>query len=303
MNEIKVDYLTKKYGKKVVLKDLNLTLTYPSITGLIGRNGSGKTTLLNLLVGYKNPTCGKIKVFGENPFDSLFVSANTIFVDDRMQIPNTLNLNDILIEMGRFYPNWDSQLATNLLNYFDLPPNSLHQNLSKGKKSVFNMIVGLSAYAFFTVFDEPMTGMDEAVRKDMYRALLKNYLEKPRIMIISSHHLQEVEYLLENLILLDEGNLMFEGDIEAFRSYAIGLTGKTAVLEPWAQTKTILHKEQVGIDDTYVVIKNDVSQVELDLYSEKQSRVETSDLLIYLTNKHRGVIDDVFKTDRIESSK
>ena len=303
MNEIKVDHVTKKYGRKVVLNDLNITLNYPSITGLIGRNGSGKTTLLNMLIGYKKPSSGVIKVFGENPFDSLFVSTNTLFVDDRMQIPNTLNLNEILIEMGRFYPNWDEQLASKLFNYFDLPPNSLHQNLSKGKKSIFNMIVGLSAYAYFTVFDEPMTGMDEAVRKDMYRALLKNYLEKPRIMIISSHHLKEVEYLLENLILLDEGSIVFDGDIEAFRNYAVGLTGKVGKLEKWAETKDLLYHERVAIDDAYVVIKNNVSQAELDLYSQKQSPVETRDLLIYLTNKRRGVIDDVFKTDEIESSK
>lgn len=297
MNDIKIKNLKKKYGRKTVLEDVSFTLKNPSITGLIGRNGTGKTTLLNLLNGFIRPTSGEMDVFGEEPFDSLLVSGNSIFIDDRMQIPNTLTLKEVLAEMKRFYPNWDETLANNLFNYFGFSGESYHSKLSKGKKSTFNMIVGLSAYTLLTIFDEPMTGMDESVRKDMYRAILKNYLEKPRIMIISSHHLDEIESLLENIILLDEGKLLFDGELDAFKAYAIGLTGKSAVLGQWAQSKDLLYRERVGMDDVYVVIKNNVSQEELEVYSREQSLVSASDLLVYLTNKQTGVIDDAFRTN------
>lgn len=117
MNKIKLAGLKQMRGGKTVLKRLNLSLDAPAIVGLVGPNGAGKTTLLQLLTGQLRASEGELHVFGEVPFDNLFVSANSIFIHDRMQIPDTLSLGEVLAEMAHFYPNWDGQLANNLMAY------------------------------------------------------------------------------------------------------------------------------------------------------------------------------------------
>src|SRR5699024_6736550 len=103
---------------------------------------------------------GDVKVFSEKPFNNLFVSSNTILIDEHMSFPDTLTLREILKFAGRFYENWDMSFAKRLFNYFNFDEQEIYKNLSKGKKSTFNSIVGLSTRCALTLLDEPITGMD-----------------------------------------------------------------------------------------------------------------------------------------------
>lgn len=205
MSVIQCEDLTKSFGKLKAIDHLSFEIEENKITGLIGRNGAGKTTLLKMIAGYLKPTSGELKVFSEKPFNSLNVSANTMFVDDTMTFSDSMTLVDILIEVASFYPNWNSSLASGLFDYFSFNPNQPHNNLSKGSKSTFNSILGIASRCPLTIFDEPTTGMDSAVRKDFYRALLKDYLEYPRTIILSSHLLSELEEILEDILLINHG--------------------------------------------------------------------------------------------------
>src|SRR5690625_885506 len=206
MNIIECNQLTKSYGQLKALDHLSITIQENKITGLIGRNGAGKTTLLKTLAGYWRETSGEVKVFSEKPFDNLNVSANAIFIDDQIKFPESLTLMEILKQGENFYERWDMGFAKRLFKYFSFDEKQVHNNLSKGKISTFNVIFGLASRCALTMFDEPTTGMDAAVRKDFYRALLKDYLANPRTIIISSHHLDEIEDLLEDVLLIDQGN-------------------------------------------------------------------------------------------------
>ena len=199
MTVIECTKLTKAYGNTKAVNDLSFTIEENTITGLIGRNGAGKTTLLKIISGFIKNTSGEISVFGKKPFNSLYVSANTFFTDDNMEFPTELNLSQLLKEASKFYPNWDMSLAKGLFEYFNLNYKQYHSKLSKGQESTFNMIVALSSHSALTIFDEPTTGMDASVRKDFYRALLKDYIQYPRTIILSSHLLSEVEDILENI--------------------------------------------------------------------------------------------------------
>ena len=291
--KIFLENVTKYYQSHKALHQVSLQIKGNTITGLIGRNGAGKTTLLKLIAGFVRETEGEIKVFDERPFDRLPISANSIFVDDRMRFPDTLTLEDILREGKRFYPNWDEKIAEGLFDYFHFDRKKFHRHLSKGKKSTFNFIFGLCTHASLTIFDEPTTGMDLATRKDVYRALLKDYLAHPRTIIISSHHLDEIEDILEDIILLDEGRLLVHTSIDDFRELAIGVFGDREKLQTWCANKEIIYQENVGIDDLYVVIKNKYKQEEIEENGFRVEPVASSDLAVYLTNL-RGGIDDVF---------
>lgn len=205
MNVVESHHLTKSYGRIKALDDLSFSIEENKITGLIGRNGAGKTTLLKIIVGYLMPTGGELLVYGRKPFNSLFVSQKVMFVDYQMAFPAAFTLEDIIKEAGAFYPDFDSTLAYGLADYFSINLHQRHGNLSKGTKSTFNAIIGLSSHCPLTLFDEPTTGMDAAVRKDFYRAMLKDYLAHPRTILLSSHLLSEVEELLEDILLIDRG--------------------------------------------------------------------------------------------------
>src|SRR5690625_2508970 len=103
--------LQKRCRFNKVIDNISLTIHKNTITGLIGRNGAGKTTLLKMIAGFWRNTSGEIQVFGENPFDSLVVSANTIFIDDQMIFPESLTLEEILEDSGKFFQYWDASFA------------------------------------------------------------------------------------------------------------------------------------------------------------------------------------------------
>lgn len=297
MKVIECNGLTKAYGSLKALNELSFAIEENKITGLIGRNGAGKTTLLKIMAGFFRKTSGEIKVFGENPFNSIKVSKHMIFVDDNMALPVSLNLIDILESAGTFYDNWEMGLAKGLLDYFSLNPKQSHDGLSKGMKSTFNMILGIAARCPLTILDEPTTGMDAAVRKDFYRALLKDYVKYPRTIILSSHLLNEIEHVLEDVLLIKNGEKRLHMPIEDLKELAIGLRGKASIVEQFIENKEIFHLESLGKDTKYVVVKNDFT--ESSLQNMKMAGVEISpvtadDICVYLTAKHKGGIDDVF---------
>jgi ABC-2 type transport system ATP-binding protein len=297
MKVVECKELTKQYGKANAINNLSFELTENKITGLIGRNGAGKTTLLKMIAGYLHHTSGDIQVFSENPFNNLKVSANSIFIDNGMSFSPSLTLEELLETSGRFYPNWDYRLAKRLFDYFSFNPLQSHVNLSKGMKSTFNMIIGLAARCPLTIFDEPTSGMDAGTRKDFYRALLKDYIAHPRTIILSSHLLGEVEDILEEILLIKNGEKLLHMPVENLKEYAIGISGKAAAVSEWIENKEPIFTQSIGVDGSYAVIKNDCSLQDLEIAREiglELSSVSAEDVCTYLTSKTKGGIDHVF---------
>lgn len=296
MEVITLREVTKKYRSLKVLDQVNLAIRENVITGVVGRNGVGKTTLMKMIAGFTKESSGDLRVFGERPFNSLSVSANMIFVDDMMGFPDSLKLGDILIECDRFYENWDDELAKRLLEYFQLPLTFKHRVLSKGKRSTFNAVVGIAARCPLTMFDEPITGMDAAARKDFYRALLKDYIAHPRTILLSSHHMEEMEDLLEDILLIDGKDVGFHGPIIELQEKFLSLQGKANVLEAYATRHAIVHRSMAGPLTEWIV---DNEHTETELNELKQAgihvtAVTASDAYLAMTGQARGGVDDVF---------
>jgi len=294
---IECDNLTKAYKNCRALDNLSFTIEENTITGLIGRNGAGKTTLLKLLSGYLKPSSGEVKVFEDNPFNSLKVASNSIFIDENMTFSKHLTLEEIITVAKDFYPSFDEAMSRKLLEYFSLNKNSKHSELSKGMTSTFNMILGIASHSALTIMDEPTTGMDAAVRKEMYKILLRDYIENPRTIIISSHHLEELEDILEDILLLKDGTKCIHMPIVDLKEYAIGLRGNMETVKALVKDKTVLYEETFGKDSVYMVVET--KNFEEDLKVAKASKVEgktvsINDLCIYLTSPKEGGINYVF---------
>lgn len=301
MRVIHCHELTKTYGQFNAVNHLSFSIHEGKITGIIGRNGAGKTTLLKILAGFHRKTSGEVKVFDQDPFNNINVAANMIFIDDQMKFPHSLALLDILTSASQFYQNWDMDIAMGLFNYFGFNPKQSHQKLSKGMKSTFNVIIGLAARCPLTIFDEPTTGMDAAVRKDFYRALLKDYLKHPRTILLSSHLLNELEEVLEDVLLIRDGEKRLHTSISELKEMAIGLTGKQSAITKLIQGVDVFHEESFGKDSVYVVVENSFKKEELQqvtMAGIELSPVAPDDLCIYLTGRQNGGIDDVFNQNK-----
>jgi ABC-2 type transport system ATP-binding protein len=297
MSVLEFDSVTKTYGNKKALDSLTFTLGENKITGLIGRNGAGKTTMLKIAAGFMRESSGEVRVFGKHPFNNLTVSANLIMIDNDMNLPAALSLEELLEAAANFYPNWDMKLARNLFDYFSLHPKQTHAGLSKGMKNTFNAIIGLAARCPLTIFDEPTNGMDAGVRKDFYRALLKDYIANPRTIIISSHHLNEVEDILEDILLLKDGKQFLHMPVEELREYAVVVSGKEEAVNSWLRGHEVFHKSEVSFGRTFAVIRNDLSDEQIAAamkMSLEFSTISNEDLCLYLTSQEKGGIDDVF---------
>lgn len=297
MNVIKCNELTKTYGRMNAINQLSFTMEANKITGLIGRNGAGKTTLLKIAAGFLLPSSGSIKVFSENPFNNINVSANLIFIDDNMTLPAAMTLSELMEAAGRFYKHWNKELAERLFAYFSLPRRQFHQNLSKGTKSTFNMIIGIAARCPLTIFDEPTVGMDAAVRKDFNRALLKDFMQHPRTIILSSHLLNEIEDILDDILLIKAGEKYLHMPVDDLKGYAVGLQGKEEQIVQMTAKIDVYYRKKLGKDSMYVAVRNTFSEEELQqarIHGIEVSAVATSDLCVYLTSNHKGGIDDVF---------
>jgi ABC-2 type transport system ATP-binding protein len=167
-------------------------------------------------------------------------------------------------------------------------------------KSTFNMIVGLCARCALTMFDEPTTGMDAAVRKDFYRALLKEYIAYPRTILLSSHHLEEIEDLLEDILLIKEGREYLHMPIGELKEWAMGIQGLTENVEKWTQHKEVIYSKDIGLNRTYAVVRNNLSEADHQQAKAADltlTQVTSSDVCVYLTSKTKGGIDDVFIKD------
>lgn len=296
MNIIKCEELAKNYVNRNALHNLTCAIESEKIIGIIGRNGAGKSTFLNILAGYIKPTSGSCSVFNKNPFNNIHTAANTILIDDRLSFSDYLTLEEILTMGADFYPNWQGELAYRLLDYVGLSLTSKHQQLSKGQMATFNLIYGLVSRCALTILDEPMNGMDEAIRTDFYRAILKEYIAFPRTFLIASHHLTEMESILEEILLIDNGSVLAHAPVEDFKLQLIVLNGPSDALATILADKVIYAQKDVAGMTLAVVEASSlfISEDMLRTNGITKSPLTSSDVCMYLTRKKGRDIDAFF---------
>lgn len=291
------EQVTKSYGKRKILSDVSFQIDEPKIIGLIGRNGVGKSTLLKILAGHVKASSGNLEVIGKKPFQNLTVAANTIFIEDAMTFPAVLTLKEIVMSAKKFYTNFATELAFELLNFANISHKNYHYQLSKGQKAVFNLVYGLASRSAITLLDEPMNGMDETIRDDMYRVILKDFIVYPRVIIISSHYLNEMERLIEEILLLHKGKVELFAPVDEVQQLAVKLVGQKVHLEPYLENYNVLAKRENG--PIYEVI---VEENELPLPDHvRMQALSASDVCKVLTSTREGSIDDIYRNSQSDA--
>jgi ABC-2 type transport system ATP-binding protein len=268
---------------------VSVSIAEHSITGLIGRNGSGKTTLLKILAGRLDKTSGLANVFEEPPMDNLSVQNRLVYTYHNVEYDPNLRLKTILFVYKTMFPNFDADFADKLMNYFELSGKARYKSLSQGMASVFNFLCALSCRTELTLFDEPVLGMDVTVRKSVYEILLRDFSEHPRTFIVSSHLLSEIEGVLSDILLIEQGNIVLHNPIDDVRQSAYRIDGSQASVESFISGKnTIAHKKN-EFSAFAVIYESHTENVEKTAKAQSLtvSTVRAEDLCVYLTRKNK----------------
>lgn len=242
--------LTLRYGDTTAIEDLTFTLEEGKIHGLLGRNGSGKTSLLSVIAAFRPATSGSVLLDGEPVWESPEATHRICFIrghgdtvkDDwpADKVSNALSLAATL------RPNWDEKLAENLIEKFRIPMKKRLSHLSRGQRSAVGVVLGLASRAPLTIFDETYLGMDAPARYTFYEALLADYIEHPRTFIISTHLIEEVSSILEEVLILDQGHILLQERVEDLRSRGTAVTGPQEAVDHFCAGLRVLSSRQLG---------------------------------------------------------
>lgn len=279
---IDVQGISKKYGRKKVLNDVSFSIKGKKIVGLLGRNGAGKTTFMRILAGHILPSEGTILVNGEMPFDNRLVTEQVCFIMEGNNFHKDMMIKDIFRSCAAFYPNWDGELASRLLDDYHLDKKARMKTLSKGMGSAVGVIVGLASKAPITIFDEPYIGLDAAARQKFYDTLLEEYEKDERLIILSTHLIDEVSLLFEEVLILQDGELLIQENAELLRENASVVMGEVEKVKSFIKDKKVIKTEKLAGMMTAYVFAN---QEEAELVHLNADSIPIQELMIYLTEK------------------
>lgn len=277
--------LTKKYKKKIAVNEVTISLEEHKIYGLLGRNGAGKTTLLNLLAGQITSSSGNISIFGENVFENSKAMQNICFVRVKEEAHLSYKVKEIFKLCNMFYKNWNQQFAEELAGKFQLNMTEKYHKLSHGMQTVVGIIQGLASRAPITIFDEPTTGLDAAHRELFYSLLLEDYGKYPRTIILSTHLVEEVTHVIEEIIIIKEGRLVVQSSVDDLLQQGHIISGKKDKVDEFSINKKVINREVYG-NKGIVVLWEELSNE--DYYSlEKEGllidRITLQKLFIHIT--------------------
>jgi ABC-2 type transport system ATP-binding protein len=280
--KIEVKNLVRKYGQNHALKNVSFTLEGQKIYGLLGRNGAGKTTFMDILAGNILATEGEILINGEKPFDNRKLSESICLIKEGNNFNKELKIKHVLKIYSYFYPAWDQELSERLMKVYNLSMNAKVKTLSKGMESALGIITGLASKAPITIFDEPYIGLDAAARKKIYEILLEEYEKESRMIILSTHLIDEVSLMFEEVLILQEGRLILQEKADGLRENTCAVTGKKEEVEAYIKNREVIDtKELAGMMTAYI----HGSKQEASAFGLKAEGIPIQELMIHLTQK------------------
>jgi ABC-2 type transport system ATP-binding protein len=245
--------LTRRYVDDTALDDINIAISGGTITGLLGRNGAGKTTLLRILAGQEFPSSGSVRVLGAPPAENEDVLRRLVLVREDQAYPD-IKVGQALRAASWFKPNWDSALASSLLDDFGLRANKAIKRLSRGQRSALGITIGLAARAEVTLFDEPYAGLDAVARQIFYDRLLADFAAFPRTVLLSTHLIDEAAALFEGVIVIDRGRIVLDAAADGLRGAATRVSGPSLAVDALAAGRPVWERRRLGSQASIVMV-------------------------------------------------
>jgi ABC-2 type transport system ATP-binding protein len=255
---IEIKDLTFGYKRTNILFDhLSINMPMGSIYGLLGKNGAGKTTLLKQITGLLYPGQGECLLFGKPAQERLpDVLCDLYLIPEEFQLP-AIRMNEFTQLHAPFYPRFDNGLMGKYLDEFQVDHNSKLTTLSYGQKKKFLIAFGLATKTRLLLLDEPTNGLD-IPSKSQFRKIIASSLDEERCIIISTHQVRDLATLIDNIIILDNGKIIFHQGI-------FDISSKLA----FAQTKDIANFDVLYSEEIFggkaVIYRKNNEETEIDL--------------------------------------
>jgi ABC-2 type transport system ATP-binding protein len=212
---VEIKSLTRRFGAKTALDNVSLAVPRGIVFGLVGANGAGKTTLIKHVLGLLKTQAGSVRVFARDPVaDPAGVLARIGYVSEEHDLPGWMRIWELLRYNQAFFPNWDHAYAEELRVRFELEPSTKIKHLSKGQRARASLLVALSHRPELLVLDEPSSGLDPLVRRDILEAIIRAIADEGRTVLFSSHLLHEVERVSDYVTMLNNGKIVFSGPLD-----------------------------------------------------------------------------------------
>ena len=215
---IKIVSLTKFYKKFMALNDISLSLKRGRIVGLLGRNGAGKSTLMRCILGFLRYN-GDIFIQDELLSHADFNIFNNIgFIPDVNELDERLTVSETIEYISGIHPKWNQGMADKLISISDLPLKKKVKKLSKGMRTKLYLLITLSLDVDILLLDEPTIGLDIVFKKEFYDIILSEFFDSNKLIIISTHQIEEIENLIQEIIFIHEGRLLLHDDVDILKS-------------------------------------------------------------------------------------
>jgi ABC-2 type transport system ATP-binding protein len=216
---VAVSHLSRRFGTKAALQDVSVAVRRGSVFGLVGENGAGKSTLVKHLLGLWRAETGTVRVFGRDPVsDPVSVLERIGYLSEQPDLPGWMRVADLLRYTQAFYPRWDVKYAEQLRERFGLDPEARIRTLSKGQHARLGLIAAEAHRPDLLILDEPSSGLDPIVRRDILEAIIRTVTDEGRTVIFSSHLLDEVERVSDHLAMLHHGTLRFCAPLDEIKA-------------------------------------------------------------------------------------
>ena len=262
---IEIKNVSRRFGKKMALDNVSLTVPRGGVFGLIGGNGAGKTTLLKHVLGMLKAQSGSVKLFGMDPIaQPVGVLSRMGYLSEERDLPSWMRVSELIRYTQAFYPTWDERFAEELREMFELDPNAKVRTLSRGQRARAGLLVALAHRPELLVLDEPSSGLDPVVRRDVLGAIVRTIAEDGRTVLFSSHLLDEVERVADHIAMIHEGRVVLANSMDDLKdSYRrVTLRFEKPVDDP-PKLLGGRNTQGVGSEWTYIctVVDGDMGQV------------------------------------------
>ncbi len=241
---IALKQVTKQYGQATVLKNITLSIDEPGIYCLLGRNGAGKTTLLKSIAGYQNITDGTIQVDGKAITTST-LDTGVSYIENFAKHFN-LPVRKLLRIASEVNPNYDYDFASEMMERFELDGKKKFNHLSLGMKTMVSTIICLASNKKIILLDEPVLGFDAIMRVEFYDMLTESFQTHPRIIIVSTHIIEEIAKAIQKLIIIDKGGIRFFDTLQSAETKAFSISGLQKDVEAATQNLNIIGQDTAG---------------------------------------------------------
>lgn len=251
---IEVQRVTRRFDHKVALDDVSFVVPRGGVFGLIGGNGAGKTTLIKHILGMLRAQSGSVRVFGRDPvLDPVGTLGRIGYLSEDRDMPDWMRVGELMRYTQAFFPSWDAAFAEQLRDAFDLDPKSRVKSLSRGQRARAGLLMALAHRPDLLVLDEPSSGLDPVVRRDILGAIIRTIADEGRTVLFSSHLLDEVERVADRVAIIHQGKILLTASMDEIKETHRRITLRFGL--PQLQAPALLgalSSEGKGTEWTYV---------------------------------------------------